>query len=399
MLFESVREFMLLCQGTGVKASNPRFKELLLILRRAGLTSPQIVKLSGGYLSDSLVRQYTRGWGGLDKTLSRELDALMAPLRELVSSGKGVGDIDIVLKLDKSVRAKSSSIEEVGELNSCLKDFNVQPGEVGEVVELLRNLKDDTIGLSPAEVKNWLTLDKKLSDEGFKRDSRALLLQTSQKYGGIFNVIMAIKEYDCLETFHSEKMRIEAKVKQLNSDTDILLNEKSRLELIINNNYQLINQANLVKLLGFEIGSLSIIKVLCEKYGGPYKVINAIEKYLQIIDIDESHEKEKVELAKTKLETSQKRQMLNALNYAIEEAKQVYEKNNEVRMVVELLANPRGIRQERVETALILHRVLECGAQRMEENPDYGATASFWNVDINSIKILAKRLELVSNAK
>ena len=99
------------------KASNPRLKELMVTLRRAGLTSPQIAQLSGGWLSATIVRQYTRGWRGVDKKLGKELDALMGLLRELVLSDRGVGDVVAFNALKKSVELKESSIEAVAELD------------------------------------------------------------------------------------------------------------------------------------------------------------------------------------------------------------------------------------------------------------------------------------------
>ena len=147
MLLDALREFVALARVPG-KASNPRLKELMVTLRRAGLTSPQIVTLSGGRLSATIVRQYTRGWRRVNKKLGKELDALTGPLRELVLSGRGIGDVETVLVLDRSVKAKDSTLEEVAELNTSLKECGVQTGEVREMLTLTRGLKEQH--LTPA---------------------------------------------------------------------------------------------------------------------------------------------------------------------------------------------------------------------------------------------------------
>ena len=41
------------------------------------------------------------------------------------SADSGVGDVKVVLALDRSVKAKGSSLEEVAELNMNLRDFDV----------------------------------------------------------------------------------------------------------------------------------------------------------------------------------------------------------------------------------------------------------------------------------
>ena len=67
---------------------------------------------------------------------------IMATLRELVSSGKDVKDVEYFINLDKTVSAKGTSMEEVAELNSNLNVLDMRRGEVGSLVKLSRVLID-----------------------------------------------------------------------------------------------------------------------------------------------------------------------------------------------------------------------------------------------------------------
>ena len=81
MLFDAVRRFVAISQQVGVKGSDPQVKELMVTLRRSGFSSSQISELSGGEWSSTLVRQYTMGWGGVDKELDNQRKSLMTRAR------------------------------------------------------------------------------------------------------------------------------------------------------------------------------------------------------------------------------------------------------------------------------------------------------------------------------
>jgi hypothetical protein len=195
MLLEALREFVALT-GLPGKASNPRLKELMVTLRRAGLTSPQIVALSGGMMSDTIVRQYTSNWRRVYKSLAKELDGLMGPLRELILSGRGVGDVKAVNALDRSVKGRDSSVEEVAELWGYLRE-DVQPSEVGKMLKFYRNAKDE--GLTPASMKVWRDNDEELADQGFNKATRKELLDESFRSGSVDQTILNLREYNKLE--------------------------------------------------------------------------------------------------------------------------------------------------------------------------------------------------------
>jgi hypothetical protein len=398
MLFDAICEFVALSDQVGVKGSHHRVRELMAAFRRSGFSSPQISELSGAKWSDTLVRQYTRGWGGVDDSMSLQRESIMRSLRKLAASGRGVEDVDAVLRLDTSVKGKGSSLEEVAELNSNLGKLDLTRGEIGKLVTLSGDLGEQV--LTPGAVQGWMTLDQELAEDGFNKPARVSMYKTCKKYGGVANTLRLLNEFDNLGEIMSESTRQEALVKSLELKIVKLIDEKEMLDMEIDERKMMINAVNKAIFAGFDDASLIMISVLAKDYGGPYKVVSAVQKYPSLKKMEEELEAKKAELERVKKETSEKHLYLNALNYSLMEAKQTYDANIDVRLLVELLVNPRDIKIDRTVVARLTQRVLHSAAQRLEEtttiltppNPALDAA-------IENIKTLAERLQALTGTE
>jgi hypothetical protein len=398
MVFDVIREFVALSEQVGVKGSDHRIRELMTTLRRSGFSSPQISELSGGKWSGTLVRQYTRGWGGGDGSLSLQRESLVASLRKLVSSGRGVEDIDAVLRLDASVRAKGSSPEEVAELNSNLGKLDLQRGEIGKLVTLSRDLVEEE--LNPGMVRAWMALDQELIEDGFNKTNRIRIRDMCNNHGGVYGTLELLNEYNNLGVVLQERTFHETEVKQLKSEADRLRDDKKRLDAEISQSREMINATNAAALAGFYPLILNMISVLAKDLGGPLKVVTAIQKYPSLKEMDEELEALKAELEKVIKEIANKSVYLAALNYSLNEAERAYEENRDVRRVVELLVNPRGIKTDRSDVVRLIKRVLESGAQRIEESPTIPLQpSSAWDAAYENIKALALKLQALTGAE
>jgi len=395
VLFDTVSKFVALSKQVGVKGSDPGVKELMVTLRRSGFSSSQISELSGGKWSSTLIRQYTKGWGRVDENMDKQRTNLMTTLRELTSTGKEVKDIEAVLLLDSSVKAKGSSLEEVAELNSNLRNIDLQRGEIGKLVTLSRELAEQQ--LTPDMVQVWMKIDQELVETGYNKAARMLLRKLSEKYGGVVETIKAVNGYNDLIEIQREHSLLEAEKKRIKSEVARQTNVKKELDIEIGQKRELFNAVNAAIIAGFDTPSLAIISVLAYNLGGPYKVANAIQKYSSLNEMDEELETKKAELENVKKKTSDQTQHLNALNYTLEEAKEKYKESSDVRMVVELLVNPRGIKMDRPEVVRLLTRVLDSSVQRIEENPEFLAMSNpAWDAVYENVKALADRLRSFS---
>lgn len=388
MLLDAVREFTAISRHVSVKGSDPHVKELMVTLRRGGFSSSEISELSGGKWSSTLVRQYTVGWGGVDEELDNQRKRLMRPLMELASSGRDISDVERVLSLERSVKAKGSSLEEVAELNSSLRNLDLVPGEIGDLIKLSREFLDKQ--LTPGSVKFWLSLDRELLEAGFNKTNRIQIRNACRKYVGITETLRGVNEFNSLTEIQRKHHLLIEEVERLNS-------LKEELDATINQNRDMIKAVNIATTLGFNPVSLTMISELSKTLGGPYEVAGAITKYSSVREIDEELKAKKAMLEKMNRETSDKSLFINAINNTLNESKKAYEKSSDVRQVVELLVNPRGIRMNRSELVRLLTRVLDNSIQKIEENPPTPLlTDPTWDIIYESLKSLAYRLHQFS---
>jgi predicted nuclease with TOPRIM domain len=328
--------------------------------------------------------------------LNGQRKSLVTALRDLASSGKGVEDVEHVLSLDKSVRVKGSSLEEVAELNSSLGGLDLRRGEVGRLVTLSRELGD--ADLTPRIINAWMTLDEELVADGFNKGARRLISEESEKHGGVEKTLKAFKAFKDLGTILGESTRLEGEVAQLRLEADKLRAEAQKLDTLMNQRKEMIKAADQVSMLGFDQPTLTMIATLSEKHGGPYRVIDAIKKYPSITEMNEDLKAKKAESEKLKKEISENKSYLTVLNYTIKEAEKEHSRNRDVRQVVELLVNPRGIKMDRLEVVKLLTRVLDSGAQRIKESfgapsvPSQALDDVYWQ-----IIALTKNLKSISD--
>ena len=391
MLFDVVHRFVTLSKQHGIKGSDPIVKELMTTLRRSGYSSSQVSELSGWKWSSTLVRQYTKNWGGVDEELKAQRNTLMTSLRELVSSNYGINDIENCLTLERSVKAKGSNLEEFAELNTALRNLDLHPGEVTRLITISRGLLEQNLPVNI--VQYWITLDQELIENGLNKEARKLLFQLCNKFGGVNETLKAVRFYNDLNEIQANRIR-------LSDEVEWFSGEKELLEFEIAGNREMVNATNNALLAGFNDASLLIISVLAQNLGGPYKVAEAIKKYQSITEIDEEIASKRALLDKVKRDTKSKNGHLTALNYTLLETEGVYERNTEVRQVVNLLVDPRGLRMDRNEVVGLLTRVLDSSITTLEGTYTILKPSDpLWSNIVQSIKTLSLRLRQFSKGK
>jgi hypothetical protein len=191
-LLDLIREFVALSgESAWGGDSLPRVKELMIELRRRGFTSLEISELSGGRWADSVVRGYTRDWGGVVDLSEKK--RIMSELRKLVSSKHTVEDVELFTEVEKSIKLKQSTPEKVAELNSNMGDLGLAPGEVGEMLAVSRSVREEPGGV--VGVRNRIALDKELRDQGVTHKVMLSLQEECKRYEGLGGVLEGMHLY------------------------------------------------------------------------------------------------------------------------------------------------------------------------------------------------------------
>jgi hypothetical protein len=186
--------------------SLPRVKELMVELRRRGFTSLEVSELSGGRWADSVVRGYTRGWGGVVDV--SEKMRIMSALRRLVSSNYTIESVEWFTKVNESIGLKQSTLEEVAELNKNMGDLGLVPGEVGEMLAVSRSVREEPGGVKG--VRDRVVLDKELRDKGVTHEVMLSLKEKCERYGGVSGLLEGMDHYVTIQDLKSESTGIAA---------------------------------------------------------------------------------------------------------------------------------------------------------------------------------------------
>ena len=206
-LLDLVREFVALSgESQWGGDSLPRVRELMVELRRRGFTSLEVSELSGGRWADSVVRGYTRDWGGVVDVA--EKTRIMSALRKLVSSNYTIENVEWFTKINDSIKLKESTPEEVAELNKNIGDLGIVPGEVGEMLAVSRSLREEPGGIKG--VRDRIALDKELRDKDVTHEVMLSLKEKCERYGGVKGLLEDMDHYMTIQDMKSESTSIDA---------------------------------------------------------------------------------------------------------------------------------------------------------------------------------------------
>ena len=206
-LLDLVREFVALSgESEWGGDSLPRVRELMVELRRRGFTSLEVSELSGGRWADSVVRGYTRDWGGVVDV--SEKTRIISALRKLVSSNHTIENVEWFMKVDESIGLKQSTPEEVAELNKNIGDLGIVPGEVGKMLAVSRLVREEPGGVKG--VRDRIALDTELRNQDVTHEVMLSLKEKCKRYGGVSGLLEGMDHYMSIQDLKSESTSIEA---------------------------------------------------------------------------------------------------------------------------------------------------------------------------------------------
>ena len=226
VLLDVVREFVALSSMGDVSGSDlARAKLLMAQLRRAGFKGGEISALSGGVWKASSVRVYTGEWGEVDQVLYKQRDELMGSLRKLASSKNTIGDVEWFIAVDASIKLKGSTPADVAELNTNMGLLGLKPGDVGQMLEVSRQVKEEPGGI--AGVRERIKLDGELGEVGITQKVMLDLQEKCKQYGGLSGVLSGLKAYPELQDLEK---KVEETQKRLSNAEGKLEDAKALLD-------------------------------------------------------------------------------------------------------------------------------------------------------------------------
>ena len=301
MIEETIRELRSLVKKKPLKGGDlTKAKELARMLKEMGFTNKEISELTDGGWSEPTVKLYTRGVKVGDPTTKRRITELLV---ELVEGGLTLEGVEHALSMERSLKAIGL---EVGDVLNFIGDVKRERVDMRSVIETYRGLQKAKLTIEQAS--SLSSYKSELDALGVSIEGLRIICELSKKYGGYNDVLKALNAYDNLQS-------IENKIDGLKQEIGILERRKAELNGEVSEldkkRESVREDLELYRELegnGFTLEVLSKLKKVSEKYGGLNNLLEAIDTYSGLKDLEElvakvRREKESVEADIKRLQT------------------------------------------------------------------------------------------------
>ena len=192
-------------------------------------------------------------------------------LAPLVKLARNYGEPHQIIQALSKYASLSELSEQVNSINGKLESLNQQ------MEEKCRQMEEASASLT--QLKAPIEAYEKAVELGFNQNELAKLAGLTKKYGGVKEILEAIKSYANYSDIRNKNTKAKAELSEVKANISKLETQYAGLKTAITMCQTLIQQYK------FGIDAISTILSIAKKYGEPLDVLKAIEAYgkLQII--------------------------------------------------------------------------------------------------------------------
>jgi len=151
-LESTARELKMLADKERLAPSElDRAKDLMVEVKRLGMSNPEIVELTGWRWSESTIKGYTRGVRSADPEPWKSATALLS---EMVTRNLTLADVSQAMSITTDLQAMGSSLGSVVSFMQQLEQKDITLEQLAEAINL--NAELDGIGTSATEIAGLL---------------------------------------------------------------------------------------------------------------------------------------------------------------------------------------------------------------------------------------------------
>ena len=358
-LESAARELKMLARKEKLTASElDRAKDLMVEVKRLGMSNPEIVELSDRRWSESTIKGYTKGIRATDPEPWKSTTSVFS---EMLSRNFGLADVSKAMSLSAELDRMGTSLDNVVRFMAELKQKEISFDQVAEAIKL--NAELDGIGTSATEIAglieklqkenidtpsfvllfhNWdgagLTAERARSTLNYKQqleaagvDIEALseIALAAGKFGSPAQVLEAVSRYGSIGKLDEE---LQAKRKELDEQLQIRREKLETLSGEIENRNRELDTAGKrlegvqkqaadlrpalaahrrLEAIGFDEKAFSELEKAGKRYGTPRKVLIALNHFADLSDIKAAAEdmKGKLKQEKADVEATEKKHL------------------------------------------------------------------------------------------
>lgn len=309
-----------------------RAKSLMVELKQQGMLNPEIVELTGGRWSESTVKGYTKGVRATDpdpykstaalfsEMLSRnltlaEVSQAMTITTELEGMGSSLSDMVGFMQQLEQKEIGLDQLAEAVNLNAELDGIGTSPSELARFVQELEKENINTPsfvllfhdwhegGLTPVDAQSALSYKTQLEDAGFDMETLSQITEAAGKFGSPAEVLEAVAKYASLleldEEAKTKRAELDKELKTKRAELETLAVEMEsrsqeldaageRLDSLQKETVareKTLATYKRLEAMGFNEKALSQLTKVADKYGGPRKVLTALNSFGDLSEI------------------------------------------------------------------------------------------------------------------
>jgi predicted nucleic acid-binding Zn-ribbon protein len=231
------------------------------------------------------------------------LDQVLRYRQELDRLGVTLKGLETVCRVSKQYGGYEGilkAIEGYGQLTSIQSTVTKLERFKDQLTENIADLKNtvDSLEDRRKKINDALTLYQTLQGQGFNMEVLKALNTTTERYGGMRNLLAAVNEYPNLVAVQKKTSDLETRRRDLKSEITKLENDHAQFKRVLTVCKSLLEE------YGFTVSAIETLHRLCMSHGDALSVLEAVGKYRQLVDIQS--EIETVRDRKMQLETEVK---------------------------------------------------------------------------------------------
>lgn len=248
-------------------------------LRAHGFSNHDLEVILGGVWKEATIKRYTRGVKIVD-TIER--DEIMQTITELAARGIVHDDVQQTLEINRQLEKEGLTQEKIIQFFSNIRELRIN---LTDWINLQQEILE--LDVSIKEIETILNFIKKLREADLTTENITQLIGEAVKHQNISQFLQVISKYDNILTIQTEYNQLQENFENLKKTDDALksLIERQETQYMTYQTYidmakKLINDYN------FDIISLSTIMDIIQKMGNPFQVLNAINVYKNLEELN-----------------------------------------------------------------------------------------------------------------
>lgn len=261
-----------------------RAKDLMVQLKRMGMSNLEIVELAGGRWSESTVKGYTRGTRATDPEPWKSTTALFS---EMLSKNLTLAELSKAMSIVVELEGIGSSL---GDLAGFVKELEGEGIDVKALVLLHRDWHE--AGLTSTDARSALNYKSQLEQAGLDIEAVSHIAEAAGRFGGSGEVLAAVAKYGNLVELDQEEQKrreqLDTQATEMESRKQELNAADKKLEEVQNEiaaREKALATYEGLRAMGFDEQGLGELAKAAEKYGTPRKVLRAVNRFVDLTKI------------------------------------------------------------------------------------------------------------------